>query len=74
MAADPTDDELIRFAESLLGDLGAHLREPSVLADSVRDHRHLWVTLFQLTEEMADIGNVGRDRQSQQSQAGGESA
>lgn len=52
-AAEPTDEELVAFADSLLADLGAQLREPVVVLESVREHRELWVMLYEVTRNAA---------------------
>ena len=54
MTAAPTDDELLAFADSLLADLGDQLREPAVLAESIRDHRAFWATLFEVSRRVED--------------------
>jgi hypothetical protein len=58
LAGDPTDDELIAFAESLLSELGDQLREPAVLAESVREHREVWVMLFRVARETQGAGQA----------------
>jgi hypothetical protein len=43
---EPSDDELVAFAESLLQNLAPRLREREVLEDAIRQHRGTWVTLY----------------------------
>lgn len=47
VAAEPTDAELVAFAESLLQHVGEHLREHHVLLDAVQQHRATWLTLYE---------------------------
>ena len=51
MAGDPTDEELLAFADSLLVNLGEQLRAPSVLAEAVRVNRDLWLLLYHTSHE-----------------------
>jgi hypothetical protein len=44
---EPSDAELVAFAESLLRNLGPHLREHHVLVDAVTHHRATWLTLYE---------------------------
>jgi hypothetical protein len=45
-ADDPTDDELLTFAESLLSGLKPHLRERALLEDAIAQHRETWLMLY----------------------------
>jgi hypothetical protein len=45
--SEPSDDELVAYAGSLLQNLAPHLRERAVLEDSVRQQRASWVLLFE---------------------------
>ena len=47
MADGPTDDELRAFVESMLANLDKQLREPEVIDAAIRDHRDMWVRLYQ---------------------------
>lgn len=44
---EPTEEELVSFAESLLQNLAPHLRERDVLEEAVRHHRGTWLTLYE---------------------------
>ena len=44
----PTDDELRAYVESMLSNLDKHLREPEVIEEAVRDHRDMWLRLYQV--------------------------
>lgn len=50
---EPTTEQLIAFAESLLSDLSPALREPAALEQAVGDHRDLWVMLYDASVEVA---------------------
>jgi hypothetical protein len=53
---EPTDDELIAFAESILGKLGDSLRESAMLRETIIENRLLWRTLYTISGEMEDEG------------------
>jgi hypothetical protein len=45
----PTDDELLAFARSLLGDLGEDFRGEGPLRETLTTHRELWVMLYRVS-------------------------
>jgi hypothetical protein len=49
---EPSDDELLAFAESLLQNLPPRLREREVLEDAIRQHRSTWVTLYEAADAL----------------------
>jgi hypothetical protein len=49
---EPTDEELIAFAESLLADFRDSLGDPEVIGDSVAERRDLWRTLYAISRDM----------------------
>lgn len=55
-APEPSDDELVAFAESLLQNVGPHLRERHVLEEAIRDHRPTWLTLYEAARALKGIG------------------
>ena len=46
MDGHPSDDELRAFVSSVLSNLDERLREPHVLADTIREQREMWVMLY----------------------------
>lgn len=50
-ADDPTDQELLAFADSMFAHIGEQFREPAVLEQAIRDSRDLWVMLYRLNLE-----------------------
>jgi hypothetical protein len=47
MGSEPSDDELIAFAATLLGGRNERLADPELLRETVTEARELWVTLYQ---------------------------
>ena len=43
---EPSDEELVALAESLLQGVGPHLRERESLEEAVRRHRETWLVLY----------------------------
>lgn len=52
---EPSDDELLSFAESLLQDMRPHLRERQVLEEAIQQHRATWVSLHQAATALRGI-------------------
>jgi hypothetical protein len=52
--ADPTTEQLLAFAESLLSTLGPHLRERAALEQAIVDHPDLWVMLYRASVELGE--------------------
>lgn len=48
---EPTDDELIAFADAVLSDFGDELRERSVLSQAITDNRDVWVLLYEISRD-----------------------
>jgi hypothetical protein len=47
--SEPTDDQLIAFADSVLGDLGDPFLDDDLLQETITRHRDLWQTLFRIS-------------------------
>jgi hypothetical protein len=43
----PTDDELRGFVESMLSNLDKQLREREVIDEAIRNHREMWIRLYE---------------------------
>ena len=57
MASEPSDEELIAFADSLLGDLGERFLDVDLLRETITEQRDLWLTLFRISRgEDPDAG------------------
>ena len=56
MLREPTDEELIAFAESVLADLGDSLGGSEVLREAVAERRDLWRTLYAISRDMEHGG------------------
>jgi truncated hemoglobin YjbI len=54
-APEPSDDELLAFAESLLQNMGPHLRERHVLEGAIQQHRPTWVKLYEAARALKGI-------------------
>lgn len=54
-APEPSDDELLAFAESLLQNMAPHLRERRVLEDAIQQHRATWLTLYEAARALKGI-------------------
>ena len=50
MSPEPSDEDLIAFAEALLQGVGPHLRERTALEEAIRLHRGTWVVLYQASQ------------------------
>ena len=46
METEPSDEELRAFVGSMLSNLDRLLREPSVINETIREHREMWVQLY----------------------------
>ena len=46
MSREPSDDELIAFAATLLGGRNKTLTDPEVLRETIHGARELWVLLY----------------------------
>jgi hypothetical protein len=52
MGADPTDDELLAFANTLLGDLPERLRDLATLREAIEQNRNHWVLLYHVNRDL----------------------
>ena len=57
MPSDPSNEQLLAFADSLLQNLGPHLRERAVLEEAVGHHRDLWLMLYQASSDFEDAAD-----------------
>ena len=55
---EPSDEELLAFAESLLHKVGERLRERHVLEEAIHLHRATWLTLYEAASELRRIGRA----------------
>jgi hypothetical protein len=44
--AEPSDEELRAFVDSMLSNLDKELREPAVIDEAIRERRDTWVMLY----------------------------
>jgi truncated hemoglobin YjbI len=54
-AREPSDEELVAFAESLLQDVGPHLRARHGLEEAIQQHRPTWLTLYETARALKGI-------------------
>ena len=54
-APEPSDDELLAFAESLLQNTGPHLRERYVLEGAIEQYRATWLKLYEAAGALKGI-------------------
>jgi hypothetical protein len=54
--AQPRDEELRAFVESMLSNLDGSIRESSVIDETIREHREMWVMLYRASRGFADPG------------------
>jgi hypothetical protein len=52
---EPSDAELLAFAESLLKNVGEGLRERRVLEEAIQLHRATWLTLYAAGSSLKSI-------------------
>lgn len=55
-APEPSDEELLAFAESLLQNVPSHLRDRQVLEEVIQLHRPTWLTLYEAAISLKAIG------------------
>lgn len=53
---EPSDEELLSFAESLLQNVRPNLRERHVLEDAVLQHRQTWLNLYDAARTLKAVG------------------
>jgi hypothetical protein len=63
-APEPSDEELLAFAESLLHNVGERLRERRVLEEAIQLHRATWLTLYEAASDLKRIGRADPPRAS----------
>lgn len=56
MLGEPTDEELIAFAASILRDRGAALIDPELLQETISQNRDLWRTLYAISRDREHHG------------------
>lgn len=49
MPSEPTDDELIAFADSVLRGVGDAFLDSDLLRETVAEHRDLWCDLYRIS-------------------------
>jgi len=57
-APEPSDEELLAFAESLLQNVGERLRDRAVLEEAIQLHRATWLTLYEAASDLKRIGRA----------------
>ena len=55
---EPSDEELVTFAESLLRNAGPQLRERHVLEGAIQQQRATWLTLYHAATALKASGAV----------------
>lgn len=50
MEEEPTEEDLVAFAERLLATLDENLRAPEVLREAVTEQRELWCELYRIAK------------------------
>ena len=59
-APEPSDEDLVEFAESLLQRVGPHLRERRVLEEAVQLNRATWLTLYETARALKALGKADK--------------
>jgi predicted DNA-binding protein (MmcQ/YjbR family) len=57
-APEPSDEELLAFAESLLQSVEERLRERRVLEEAIHLNRATWLTLYEAANDLKRIGRA----------------
>lgn len=52
--SEPTEDELVAFAASLLSGFARTLEDRELLRETVREARELWIQLYQVAAEFGE--------------------
>ena len=55
---EPSDEELVAFAEALLQKVGPHLRERHVLEEAIQQHRGTWLKLYETASALKRMGTA----------------
>jgi len=56
---EPSDEELVAFAESLLHKVDPQLRERRVLEEAIQQHRATWLKLYETARALKGLGTAG---------------
>lgn len=56
---EPSDEELVAFAELLLHKVDPQLRERRVLEEATQQHRATWLTLYETASALRGFGTAG---------------
>ena len=48
---EPSETELARWVQARLGQMGGSFLDPEVLADTLAEHRDLWLSLYEIDRE-----------------------
>ena len=56
---EPSDEELVAFAELLLHKVDPKLRERRVLEEAIQQHRATWLTLYKTAKALKGLGTAG---------------
>ena len=56
---EPSDEELVAFAELLLLKVDPKLRERRVLEEAIQLHRATWLTLYETARALKGLGMAG---------------
>ena len=52
MPPEPTDEQLLAFAESLLQNVESALRDRAVLEEAIEKHRATWLKLYEAGKDL----------------------
>jgi hypothetical protein len=55
-ATEPSDDDLVAFAELLLQKVQPQLRQRPVLEEAIRQNRTTWLTLYETARALKTLG------------------
>jgi hypothetical protein len=58
-APEPSDEDLIAFAELLLQKVQPHLRQRHVVEEAIQQHRATWLTLYETASALKSV-DTGR--------------
>lgn len=56
-APEPSDEELIAFAELLLQNVQPRLRQRHVVEEAIQQHRATWLTLYETASALKGLGS-----------------
>jgi hypothetical protein len=55
-APEPSDEDLVAFAELLLQKVQPHLRERHIVEEAIQQHRATWLTLYETASALKSLG------------------